>query len=272
MDELLKEHQDGVLVLTLNRPERRNALSLTLYDALLDALETAAVDDGVGAVVLTGAGGAFCAGGDVQRMASTAPAALSSEQKVRNLRRRTRIVELLHGMDKPTLAMMRGAAVGAGLSIALACDLRYGDTSVKLRTGFLDVALPGDFGGHYFLPRIVGPARARELCLTSPVLNAEQALKDGLLHALHAPEALESACLQQARRWADGPRTAIAHMKRNLQAGPQATLAQTLDEECWRHVRCTETPDHREATTAFKEKRPPVFARPVSLAPFSSPT
>lgn len=272
MDELLKEHQDGVLVLTLNRPERRNALSLTLYDALLDALETAAVDDGVGAVVLTGAGGAFCAGGDVQRMASTAPAALSSEQKVRNLRRRTRIVELLHGMDKPTLAMMRGAAVGAGLSIALACDLRYGDTSVKLRTGFLDVALPGDFGGHYFLPRIVGPARARELCLTSPVLNAEQALKDGLLHALHAPEALESACLQQARRWADGPRTAIAHMKRNLQAGPQATLAQTLDEECWRHVRCTETPDHREAITAFKEKRPPVFARPESLAPFSSPT
>lgn len=257
---LLKSNDGGVLVLTLNRPERRNAMSPELYEQLRAALEEAAVDAGVGAVVLTGAGGAFSAGGDVARMAGATAESLSFEQRVARLRRRAGISELLHRMDKPTIAMIRGPAVGAGLSMALACDLRFGDTTARLKTGFLQVAVPGDFGGHYFLPRIVGMAKARELYLGSPMLEAAEAHSLGLLNRLLEPDALEDTVMTLARQWADGPRTAIAHMKRNLNKALHAPLGEMLDAECWRHVRCTETADHREATAAYVEKRAPRFS------------
>ncbi|WP_231755185.1 enoyl-CoA hydratase-related protein [Bordetella sp. N] len=264
--DLLQTRDGRLLVLTLNRPERRNALSPALYAALLAALRAAADDDDVGAVVLTGAGNAFCAGGDVARMNANANAAantdsaLSFEQKMAGLRQRTGICELLHTMPKPTIAMLRGPAVGAGLSLALACDLRYGDDTTRLRTGFINVGLSGDFGGHYFLPRLVGMAKARELYLTSPMLDAQTALGLGLLNDLFEPAALHDAVLDVARRLAHGPRTAIAHMKANLNDAAHLPLAQMLDRECWRHVRCAETADHREAVAAFVEKRSPRFA------------
>ncbi|WP_256977743.1 enoyl-CoA hydratase-related protein [Bordetella genomosp. 10] len=270
--ELLQRQEGRLLVLTLNRPARRNALSPGLYAALLRALGAAAADDDVGAVVLTGAGGAFCAGGDVSRMAASAGGgdqgssagapALSFEQKMAALRRRTGICELLHTMPKPTIAMLRGPAVGAGLSLALACDLRYADTTARLRTGFVDVGLPGDFGGHYFLPRLVGMAKARELYFTSPMLDASAALALGLVNAVSEPDALESTVMGVARRLADGPRVAIAHMKANLNDAAGLSLPEMLDRECWRHVRCTQTADHREAAAAFVEKRAPVFGQP----------
>jgi 2-(1,2-epoxy-1,2-dihydrophenyl)acetyl-CoA isomerase len=257
---LRQARQGGVLVLTLNRPERRNALSLALYEALLETLRQAATDAEVGAVVLTGAGQAFCAGGDVARMAGAAAAPPASfEDKLRGLRRRTGICELLHGMPKPTIAMIRGPAVGAGLSLALACDLRYADTSARLRTGFVNVGLSGDFGGHYFLPRLVGMAKARELYLTSPMLDAQAALSMGLVNAVVEPGSLQATVMEVAARLADGPRTAIAHMKGNLNDALYLPLGELLDREAWRHVRCTETVDHREAARAFVEKRPPRF-------------
>ncbi|OZI32481.1 enoyl-CoA hydratase [Bordetella genomosp. 10] len=269
---MLQRQEGRLLVLTLNRPARRNALSPGLYAALLRALGAAAADDDVGAVVLTGAGGAFCAGGDVSRMAASAGGgdqgssagapALSFEQKMAALRRRTGICELLHTMPKPTIAMLRGPAVGAGLSLALACDLRYADTTARLRTGFVDVGLPGDFGGHYFLPRLVGMAKARELYFTSPMLDASAALALGLVNAVSEPDALESTVMGVARRLADGPRVAIAHMKANLNDAAGLSLPEMLDRECWRHVRCTQTADHREAAAAFVEKRAPVFGQP----------
>jgi 2-(1,2-epoxy-1,2-dihydrophenyl)acetyl-CoA isomerase len=257
---LRQERQGGVLVLTLDRPERRNALTPALYEALREALHEAAGDAGVGAVVVTGAGPAFCAGGDVARMAGAAAApALSFEDKLNGLRRRAGICEALHTMHKPTIAMMRGPAVGAGLSLALACDLRYADTTARLRTGFIDVGLSGDFGGHYFLPRLAGMAKARELYLTSPMLDASTALSLGLLNAVLAPDALLPGVMEVAGRLARGPRTAIAHMKANLNDALHLPLAQVLDRECWRHVRCTQTADHAEAVRAFLEKRAPRF-------------
>jgi 2-(1,2-epoxy-1,2-dihydrophenyl)acetyl-CoA isomerase len=261
-DALLRQQRDGVLVLTLNRPERRNALSPQLYEALQENLIAAAADPAVGAVVLTGAGQAFCAGGDVARMAGGAPVALSFEERVQGVRRRTGICELLHTMDKPTIAMIRGAAVGAGFSLALACDLRYADHSARLRTGFVNVGLPGDFGGHYFLPRLVGMAKARELYLTSPMLDSAAAMELGLLNRVLDAQALEAAVMQVACDLASGPRTAIAYMKRNLNDALEMPLHALLDQECWRHVRCTETEDHREATRAFVEKRAPRFGTP----------
>jgi 2-(1,2-epoxy-1,2-dihydrophenyl)acetyl-CoA isomerase len=260
--ELLQVRQDGVLVLTLNRPQRRNALSLPLYESLQSVLRSAASDADVGAIVLTGAGGAFCAGGDVARMAGAKPREVPFEERVRSLRGRTGICELLHTMEKPTIAMISGAAVGAGLSLAMACDMRYADTTARLRTGFLNVGLSGDFGGHYFLPRLVGMAKARELYLTSPMLDAAAALALGLLNQVLQPDALQPAVMQVARDLARGPRTAIAYMKRNLNDGLHLPLDRMLDQECWRHVRCSETADHHEAARAFVEKRSPRFGSP----------
>jgi len=258
---LLRECRDGVLWLTLNRPHRRNALSPELYAGLLDALDAAQDDPGVGAIVLRGAGGAFCAGGDVSRMHASAAVPQPADARSAALRGRTRIVELLHEGAKPSVAMISGPAVGAGLSLALACDLRYGDDSARLRTGFLDVGVSGDFGGHYFLPRIVGPARARELYLCSPMLDAARAESLGLLHAVFAPDALQARVGEIAARLANGPQPATALLKANLNQAEHAGLQQVLQAEAERHVRCVDSDDHKEAVRAFVEKRPPAYAR-----------
>lgn len=261
-EELIIRRDSGVLWLTLNRPERRNALSPTLYKDLLSTLEAVAQDPAVGSVVLAGSGSAFCAGGDVSRMNRQADAPTPSPaERIAALRTRTRIVEHLHGMPQPTIAMIRGAAVGAGLSLALACDLRYGDASARLRTGFADVGVPGDFGGHYFLPRIVGPATARELYLRSSMLSAAQALDLGLLNEVFDAELLESEVSRIARTLAAGPQPALSHIKANLNDGLRLTLSELLDRECARHVECVDSPDHKEAVRAFVEKRPPIFHR-----------
>jgi 2-(1,2-epoxy-1,2-dihydrophenyl)acetyl-CoA isomerase len=252
--------ESGVLRLVLNRPQRRNAFSIALYEDLREALRQAAADPQVGAVVLTGAGGAFSAGGDVKRMAGDQAERPSGPERAAALRRRSEIAELLHTMDKPSIAMMRGPAIGAALSIAMACDMRFGDASVRMRTGFLNVGLSGDYGGHYFLPRLVGMAKARELYLTSPMLDAREALELGLLNRIVQAEALEETVMGVARTLANGPRTAIACMKRNLNDGLHASLPAMLDIEASRHVLCTETADHKEAARAWAEKRAPAFS------------
>lgn len=260
--ELIVRMDNGVLWLTLNRPERRNALSPTQYEALLSTLERTAHSPAIGAVVLTGAGSAFCAGGDVARMNRQADApSPSPAERIAAMRVRTRIVEYLHGMPQPTIAMIRGAAVGAGLSLALACDLRYGDPSARLRTGFAGVGVPGDFGGHYFLPRIVGPAKARELFLRSPMLSAAQAAALGLLNEVFDTDRLDVEVDAIARALADGPRPAMGYIKANLNDGLRLPLSELLDAECARHVECVDSPDHKEAVRAFAEKRAPVFQR-----------
>ncbi len=260
-DQLLTTVTDGVLVLTINRPERRNALSPEIYVALHDALTQAMQSTDIGSIVLTGTGSAFSAGGDVARMAGATAEELSYEQKIARLRGRTRISEMLHTMDKPTIAMIRGPAVGAGLSLALACDMRFADTSARLGTAFLNVGLSGDFGGHYFLPKLVGMAKARELYLTAPILDAQSALSIGLLNQVVEPDALEPLVMSIAHKLANGPRTAISYMKQNLNQALHASLPEMLDGESWRHIRCTETLDHQEATRAYVEKRPPRFSR-----------
>lgn len=259
--QLIHHVKDGVLILTINRPERRNAMSPEIYASMYQALTSAVDDKDIGAIVLTGSGTAFSAGGDVARMAGATAEELSYEQKIARLRGRARISELLHTMDKPTIAMIRGPAVGAGLSIALACDMRFSDTTARLGTAFLNVGLSGDFGGHYFLPKLVGMAKARELYLTAPILNAQESLSIGLLNQVFEPEALEPTVMAIASKLARGPRTAMAYMKQNLNHALHASLSEVIDGESWRHIRCTETEDHKEATQAYVEKRPPNFAR-----------
>jgi 2-(1,2-epoxy-1,2-dihydrophenyl)acetyl-CoA isomerase len=261
MNEVLLERvEDGVLTLTMNRPNRLNALSPELCDRLLQALHRAAEDRALGAVVLSGAGRAFCAGGDVKAMAETQADAASYEERVADLRRRMETARLLHEMPKPTIAMVRGPAAGAGLSLALACDLRVAGTEARFTTAFAKVGLSGDFGGHYFLTRVVGTAKARELYLLAPTLDAREALALGLVHRVVADAALEGETMAVARALAQGPRVALGYMKQNLNlAEGAAALSLVMDAEAMRHARCTTTEDHREAAAAFVEKRAPAF-------------
>ncbi|MBN9062112.1 MAG: enoyl-CoA hydratase [Rhizobiales bacterium 65-9] len=261
MNQLVIERREqGLLILTMNRPERRNALSAEMLDALLSATERAASDRGVRAVLLKGAGGTFSVGGDVKSMADPQEWQGGLEALTDSLRRRARISELLHEMPKPTVAMIDGAAAGAGLSLALACDFRIAGAKAKMTTAFVRVALSGDFGGSYFLTKLVGSAKARELYLTSPVMTGEDAHALGLATRVVPEEALEEEALSFALELATGPTLTIGYIKANINIAEKLSLKEHLDQESLHHSRCMATDDHKEAASAFLEKRRAVFS------------
>jgi 2-(1,2-epoxy-1,2-dihydrophenyl)acetyl-CoA isomerase len=258
-DDLLAHVEDDVAVDTLNRPERRNALSRALLDALADVLREVEADDEVGCVVLTGAGGAFSAGGDVKDMAAGSDELPFGALVERQRRNHHETAGRLHRMPKPTIAALPGPAAGAGLSLALACDLRYAADGAVLTTAFARVGLAGDYGGSWFLTQLVGPARARELYFFSDRLSAAEAKTLGLVNDVFAADTLQAEVLRRARRLADGPRLALRAMKDNLNRALTGTLEEALDLEATFHLHTATTDDHREAATAFVEKREPVF-------------
>jgi 2-(1,2-epoxy-1,2-dihydrophenyl)acetyl-CoA isomerase len=255
--ELIETRGEGVATLALNRPDRLNALSSGIIDSLLEALPRLAADASIGAVVLTGTGRAFCAGGDVKRMAEGG--AHSSREAVEHLRSRMEASRLLHEMPKPTIAMVNGPAAGAGLSLALACDLRIASTSARFVTAFARMGFSGDFGGSYFLSKLVGTGKARELYFTSAALDAHEALALGIANRLVADADLKEATMTLARSLARGPRIALALMKQNFNAAEVGNLALLLDLEAQHQVATGRTADHQEAARAFVEKRAPVF-------------
>ena len=258
--DLLEGRKDKVAVLTLNRPDRLNAMSPAMLDALLEALPRLAADPEVGVVVLTGAGRGFCAGGDVKAMAEGREfGGTTLEEKAQALRSRMEVSRWLHEMPKPTIAMVRGAAAGAGLSLALACDLRVAGDSARFATAFARVGYSGDFGGSWFLTQLVGTAKARELYYTADIVDASQARELGIVNRVVPDGHLEEETMALAARLARGPRIAYRYMKRNFNAAESGTLKDLLDLEAWHHTRCGMTEDHREAAKAFVEKREPVF-------------
>lgn len=261
MSEILKrELKDGLLVLTMNRPERRNALNPELMNALHDAVAAAANDPAVRAVLLGGAGGHFCVGGDVKAMNDAKGGDESVEERTRNLRDRMSVSQLLHDMPKPTIAVIEGSCAGAGLSLALACDLRICADNAKLTTAFAKVGLSGDFGGTYFLSHILGPAKARELYLLSPLISGQEAADLGLVTRAVAAGTVMEAALELATELAAGPTITLGRIKQNLAlAANGGSLAECLDGEARNHILCAQTSDHKEAAAAFVEKRKPLF-------------
>lgn len=261
-DDLLAEVDDGVAVLTMNRPDRRNAMSEAMMTAMERVLGEVEVDDAVGCVVLTGAGGAFCAGGDVKAMAER-----STEERGRTLdavihlqRLRQRATSgRLWRMPKPTIAAISGPAAGAGLSLALACDLRYAIEGAVLTTAFARVAFSGDYGGTWFLTRLVGSARAKELYYFSDRLQASDAERLGIVNAVFPAADFDLEVRQRARRLAAGPRLAYRYMKENLDRAVTGELGECMDIEATHHVHTGLTHDHREAAKAFVERREPQF-------------
>jgi 2-(1,2-epoxy-1,2-dihydrophenyl)acetyl-CoA isomerase len=257
-DTVLQDLESGLLTITMNRPERRNALNVDMTTGLIAAARRATEDQAVRAVLIKGAGGTFCVGGDVKAMAeSKAPPAF--EAKVASLRDRMEVSRILHQMPKPVVAQIDGAAAGAGLSIALACDLRVAGESAKITTAFAKVGLSGDFGGTYFLTQLLGSAKARELYLTSPVLSAREALALGMVTKVVADAEVEAAARELALSLADGPTVTLGYIKRNINNAETLSLEACFDGEALHHSRCSETADHKEAAQAFVEKRKPAF-------------
>ena len=260
--DLLESNEGGIATLTMNRPEARNALTREMMLALAEALQRLAADPGVRLVVLTGAGNAFCSGGDVKgfaRSAAGAPATMSFDQKVTDLRARMEVSRWLHEMPKPTLAVIPGPAAGAGLSLALACDLRIAADDAKLTTAFSKIGLSGDFGGSFFLNHLVGAAKAREMYFTGQVVLGAEAQRIGLVNRAVPAALLADAARAWAAELAALPTIAIGYMKRNLNVGLRGSLAEVLDAEAIHMVRTFETSDHKGAATAFVEKRAPRF-------------
>jgi 2-(1,2-epoxy-1,2-dihydrophenyl)acetyl-CoA isomerase len=259
-DDLLATVEEGVAVLTLNRPSRRNALSPAMLEGLARTLAEVETDEEVGCVVLTGAGGAFCAGGDVRAMSEAHDSELPFDVKVHRQRLSQRATSgKIWSMPKPVIAMIPGPAAGAGLALALACDLRYAADTAVLTTAFAKVGFSGDYGGTWFLTQIVGTAKARELYYFSDRLSAAEAAASGLVNGVHTADQLEHEVLSRARQLAGGPRVAHRYMKDALNRAVQSDLLDCLDLEASFHNHTGSTEDHREAARAFVEKRPPVF-------------
>jgi 2-(1,2-epoxy-1,2-dihydrophenyl)acetyl-CoA isomerase len=252
----------GVAVITLNRPESLNAMTQELLNNLIEIGQEAAVDPDVRSVVLTGAGRAFCAGGDVKAMSQDGSGTRGHSNalaRVEDLRRQMDISRLLYEMPKPTIAAVNGAAAGAGLSIAMAADLRIASDQARFGTAFARVGFSGDFGGSWLMQRLLGPARAKELYFTAEMLDATRAYEIGLVNRVVAHDSLMDEVMALATKLANGPTVAFARMKENFALGATSTLAELLDREAFNHTLCGFTEDHREAARAFVEKREPEF-------------
>ncbi|OQW57993.1 MAG: enoyl-CoA hydratase [Proteobacteria bacterium SG_bin9] len=260
-DELLCAVRDKVAVITLNRPQARNSLSDQLSPALRRMIKHCGADDAIGAVMITGAGTAFCSGGDVKGMgANSSKNNMSFDDRVADLRVREKAMTgALVGLRKPTIAALPGAAAGAGLAIALACDIRVAAESASLIAGYARVALSGDYGIAWLLTRLVGTSRARELLFFNEKIDAQRGLALGLVNKVVPDAELQTTAFEMARTLAYGPRVAFAYMKDNLDQAVSGSFIEALDQEADRLVRAAATADHKEAVRAFVEKRAPVF-------------
>jgi 2-(1,2-epoxy-1,2-dihydrophenyl)acetyl-CoA isomerase len=251
--------QDRVATLTLARPDKLNALSDAMIDGAIEHLERAAIDPDVGVVVVTGAGRAFCAGGDVSAMGAAAAAPLTFEQRLDRQRMAHRMALLLHEMPKVTIAAVNGAAAGAGLGLALSCDLRLASERAKFTTAFARVAFGGDFATTWGLSRLVGEAKAKELFFLPDLIDASEALRIGLVNRVFAQDSFDSDVRAIATRIAKGPLVSYRYMKENINLAATSDFKTLLDREAITHLRCGQTDDHREGVLAFVEKREPRF-------------
>jgi enoyl-CoA hydratase/carnithine racemase len=262
-DELLCVIRDRVAVITLNRPEARNAMSDNLTPALRAMIRTCGENPAVGVLLITGAGKAFCAGGNVKGMGANRDKTkleMSYDERVADLQERQRLLTgALVSVRKPTIAALPGPAVGAGLALAMACDIRIAAQSAFVSTGYLRVGLSGDYGIAWLLTRLVGTARARELMFTSEKVDAARCEAIGLVNRVVPDEKLQDEAFALAKSMAEGPTLALRYMKDNLDEALIFDYATARDHEAERLTRLQTTADHKEAVQAFIDKRKPVF-------------
>lgn len=255
---LLETKQDGIATLVMNRPDRLNALNNELAAALNDALERIAVDESVRVLVITGAGRAFCAGGDLALIGKgRATGATQSLEPL--LRSGMQAVLRMRSMSQPVVAAVNGAAAGAGMNLALAADIRIAAEEATFGQNFAKVGLFPDFGGTYFLPQLIGPAKAAELFYTGDMIDAKTALRLGVVNHIVPGAHLETEVKALAQKIMQGPPLAIQAVKRALFGSEKRKLAEALEHEVQEQVRCYLSDDCSEGIRAFFEKRPPQF-------------
>ena len=257
--DIIYTKEEGVATITLNRPDRRNAFSPEMSESILKAVQDAAKDNGVRVLVLTGTGQAFCAGADVKAMAENASQPGGEGMRKDSERGHVSLPILLHEFEKPVIAAINGVAVGGGLDLALACDIRIASDKARFAEVFIRRGLIPAMGGIFFLPRLVGIDRACQLIWTGDMIDAREAERIGLVTMVVAHEELEIATRELAEKLAKGPPLAIQKAKRAIYAGLGMDLQSSLDYafSALRELRKTE--DHKEGARAFVEKREPVF-------------
>jgi 2-(1,2-epoxy-1,2-dihydrophenyl)acetyl-CoA isomerase len=255
-DPLLSDLHQGVKTLTLNQPEKLNALSGSMVRALSDEVRAAERDDTVRVVVLTGAGRGFCSGADVTEFDTHAgPPDLGAALR----ERLSPLVQRLHALEKPVIAAINGVAAGAGLSLALACDLRYAAESARLMVAFVRIGLVPDAGLLYFLPRLVGPGKTLELAWTGDPIGAQEAYQAGMLNAVLPDDQLLPRVQEVAQRLAAGPARTVALIKRGVNQAHELPLERVLELEAGYQTIASRDPNFAEGLAAFREKRPPEF-------------
>ncbi len=261
MEEMIKVEADaGIVTITLNRPDKLNALVGGMRRELAEALEEAGQDEMAGVVVVTGAGGAFCAGGDVEYMGELMERD-DAHEFARLLGAARRVVTTIRQMTKPVLASISGVAAGAGFNLALACDMQIAGQSARFSQSFVKVGLHPDWGGTYFLPRIVPPNLACEMFFLGDAIDAERALQLGLVNRVVPDDQLAAETRKLAERLRDAPPESVAAAKHAVYLSQHAELDAMLQYETEAQLRCFQTDDAREGVRAFLEKRAPRFNR-----------
>lgn len=258
---ILTRRDGAVAILTLDRPDRLNAVTEPMMEEVAATLRAWSIDPAVRCVVLAGAGRGFCAGYDLSsdgKVARTEP--MRPDEAAARMSIHAEIPLLLHRMAKPTIACIRGPAAGSGLVMAAACDLRIASRTVKFKLAFASAGRCGDPGGSYLLTRLLGAARAREMFLLDEPMNGEQALAAGLITRLVDDEALDAAGMALATKLAAGPTAAYAAIKRNLNAAAVGALEETMAQEALANAQVSLlSHDATEAANAFMERRQPAF-------------
>lgn len=255
---LLYEVSERVALITLNRPEALNAFYDTMREELLQALQQAEADEAVGCVMITGAGRAFCAGGDIANMAE-----LQARNDATPVQDRiavaVRVIQQMRDMAKPVIAAVNGAAAGAGMNLALACDVRWASEKARFSESFVKVGLVPDWGGMHLLPRLVGTSLALDLMLTGELIDAHEALRLGIISRLFPADTFRETVAGLARRLAAGPATALARIKQGVYLGAAGTVTELLEYERQAQAELFLSADAKEGMRAFLEKRQPVF-------------
>jgi len=256
-ETVLYDVTDGVGTITLNRPDGMNSLTTEMKELLRATVVRAAADPAARAVVLTGAGRAFCAGQDLREHAANLAAGKGLDDTVR--KHYNPVVLALAGMRKPVVAAVNGVAAGAGAALAFACDLIVASDRAKFATAFTGIGLAPDSGMSWTLQRLVGRAKAAELLLLGEPVKAEQALELGLVNRVVPADELAPAAVELARRLAAGPTVSYGAVKAALDHAAAHDLASSLEREAELQDECAETADHKNATEAFLKKRQPEF-------------
>lgn len=256
---ILTSVADRVATLTFNRPDRLNALSRDLIYQSIECLKSWGRDPGVGAIVVTGAGRAFCAGGDVSGMAKQDAAAKTLEEQIDDLRAAQELSWHLFNSPKVTIAAVNGHAMGAGLGVCLACDLRIASDQARFGTAYARVGFGGDFGTTWLLTHYAGAPKAKELFFLSEIVDAAEAHRIGLINRVVPHDQLSERAHEVAAQIARGPLVSYRYMKANVNLAATVDFRTMLDREAETHLRCGMTDDHKEGVRAFMEKRAPEF-------------